>query len=207
MSFAGFVQDSLALVEAHRAWAGPIMFALAFCESLAVVSLVVPATSILAGAGALLGLGTIAWTAVLWAAAGATLGDAVSYWVGLWLGPDARRVWPFRNDPELFDRAHHLFARYGVFAVFIGRFFGPLRALVPLAAGVTAMPQLRFQVANLLSALVWAPAIMMPGAALGMGFGALSVEDATLVALVLGATLIGALAFVARRRRRPLRAE
>jgi membrane protein DedA with SNARE-associated domain len=40
--------------------------------------------------------------------------------------------------------------------IFIGRFFGPLRASVPLVAGILAMPFWRFQFANFTSALVWA---------------------------------------------------
>ncbi len=156
MSLASLAQDVLAFVQTHSAWAGPVLFVLAFCESLAVVSVFVPATATIAGGGALLGAGALHWTVLLWAAAGASLGDAVSYWVGQWLGPHTRHVWPFRKEPELFDRAHDLFVRYGVFAIFIGRFFGPLRAVVPLIAGVFGMPRWLFQVANVGSAIPWA---------------------------------------------------
>ena len=44
----------------------------------------------------------------------------------------------------------------GVFAIFIGRFFGPLRASVPLVAGIFEMPWWPFQIANFTSAFVWA---------------------------------------------------
>ena len=207
MSLASFAQDVLTFVQTHSAWAGPVLFVLAFCESLAVVSVVVPATAIIAGSGALLGAGALHWTVLLWAAAGASLGDAVSYWVGQWLGPHARHVWPFRKDPQLFDRAHDLFVRYGVFAIFIGRFFGPLRAIVPLAAGVLDMPQMRFQIANVLSALVWAPAVMTPGAILGVSLEALSAEygGILLVVFILGGLLFGGIAIARfmRSSRRP----
>jgi membrane protein DedA with SNARE-associated domain len=49
-------------------------------------------------------------------------------------------------------------------SVFIGRFFGPLRAVIPLVAGITRMPTGKFQVANVASALIWAPALLIPGA-------------------------------------------
>ena len=45
----------------------------------------------------------------------------------------------------------------------IGRFFGPLRAFVPLAAGIFEMPYWRFQAANFSSALVWAAVVLAPG--------------------------------------------
>ena len=39
---------------------------------------------------------------------------------------------------------------------FIGRFFGPLRASVPLIAGILEMNYWHFQMANVASAFVWA---------------------------------------------------
>ena len=47
--------------------------------------------------------------------------------------------------------------------VFLGRFFGPLRAVVPLVAGICGMAQIPFQAANVTSALVWATLILAPG--------------------------------------------
>jgi membrane protein DedA with SNARE-associated domain len=38
----------------------------------------------------------------------------------------------------------------------VGRFLGPLRASVPLVAGILAMPYGPFQLANFASAFVWA---------------------------------------------------
>jgi membrane protein DedA with SNARE-associated domain len=52
---------------------------------------------------------------------------------------------------------------WGVPSIFIGRFFGPLRASVPLAAGIFEMPYWRFQFANFVSALVWAAALLLFG--------------------------------------------
>jgi len=56
-----------------------------------------------------------------------------------------------------------LIGRWGMLAVFVGRFFGPLRAVVPIAAGICEMPWWKFQVANVASALLWASAILTPG--------------------------------------------
>jgi membrane protein DedA with SNARE-associated domain len=57
-----------------------------------------------------------------------------------------------------------------VLSVFLGRFFGPLRAVVPIVAGIMEMPQTRFQVANVVSAVVWLPMLMLPGALAGTLF-------------------------------------
>jgi membrane protein DedA with SNARE-associated domain len=55
------------------------------------------------------------------------------------------------------------FKKWGMLAVFVGRFFGPFRAVVPLIAGLNAMPWLNFQIANVASAAVWAAGILLPG--------------------------------------------
>jgi len=60
------------------------------------------------------------------------------------------------------------FQRWGVASVFLGKFFGPLRASVPLVAGICAMPLLRFQAAAWCSAVVWAAGILAPGT-IGLG--------------------------------------
>ena len=72
-------------------------------------------------------------------------------------------IWPFRKHPERLTRSVSLFKRFGGSSVFIGRFFGPLRAIIPMAAGMLQMPPLRFYAANVFSAMVWAPALVLSG--------------------------------------------
>jgi membrane protein DedA with SNARE-associated domain len=45
----------------------------------------------------------------------------------------------------------------------LGRFFGPLRAAVPLVAGIFEMPYWRFQIANFGSAFLWAAVLLSIG--------------------------------------------
>jgi membrane protein DedA with SNARE-associated domain len=95
--------------------------------------------------------------------AGAVLGDAIGYWVARALGPAAVRRRVPRRHRRHYARAVLVFRRFGVAAVFVARFASPLRAVAPVIAGVTRMPELRFQAANIASALVWAPLLLMPG--------------------------------------------
>ncbi len=126
-----------------------------------------PATVILIGIGALVGGADIPfWPVMLAAAVGAAAGDWVSYEAGRWLGPGARERWPLRRYPHLVVSAEGFIARWGVAAVALGRFFGPARALVPLVAGILGLPRPGFQIANVASALVWAFALLAPGAGL-----------------------------------------
>ncbi|MDP4026788.1 DedA family protein [Methylobacterium sp. NEAU 140] len=167
MDLEALKTSTLAFVEAHQAWTPAIAGGLAFCESVAVLSLFVPATVILVAIGAMVGgIGIPLWPVVIAAAVGAALGDWLSYEVGRWLGPGAKTKWPLRRYPELTLKAEGFIARWGIAAVAIGRFFGPARALVPLVAGILGLPRLPFQAANITSALVWAFVLLAPGAGL-----------------------------------------
>ena len=145
------------------------MFVVSFGESIAFLSLLFPGTAILLAAGTLIPSGIIPlWPVLLWSIAGATLGDSVSYGVGKHCGKALERSWPFTRHPDLIPRGTDFFKRYGGMSVFLGRFFGPLRAVIPLAAGLMRMPTERFWVANVASALVWGPSVLFPGALLGV---------------------------------------
>ncbi|MDE2582426.1 MAG: DedA family protein [Rhodospirillales bacterium] len=155
----------LAFIKVHQGWAPVVVFALAFGESLAFVSLLLPATVILIGAGGLIGAAGLGfWPSWAGAALGAILGDWLSYWLGYHYKDAIGTIWPLSRSPRLLPRGHAFFQRWGVLGVFFGRFLGPLRAAVPLVAGICAMPPLRFQLANVASALVWAAGVLAPGA-------------------------------------------
>jgi membrane protein DedA with SNARE-associated domain len=142
----------------------PVAFALAFGESLAFVSLLIPAWAALIGIGALIRTGSLDfWPIWLAAAIGASLGDWFSYWLGAKIGPSIARIWPLSRRRELLPQGEAFIRRWGVLAVFIGRFFGPLRASVPVVAGVLRMPYWSFQVANFCSAFVWAGVLLSIG--------------------------------------------
>jgi membrane protein DedA with SNARE-associated domain len=154
----------LAFIREHESWAAPVVFILAFGESLAFISLLLPATAILFGAGGLIGATGIGfWPIWLAAALGAAFGDWVSYWLGFHYKHGIARLWPLSRNPALLPRGEAFFRKWGVAGIFLGRFFGPLRSAVPLVAGICAMPLLRFQIANVASAAVWATGILMPG--------------------------------------------
>ena len=165
ISLDEITQATVAVVREHEIWGGPLIFVLAFGESLAFISVLLPATVILFGVGALIGSSGIAFWP-LWAAAalGAALGDWLSFWVGRKLKGNAALIWPLSRHPDLIPRGHRFFERWGALGVFVGRFFGPLRASVPLVAGICEMPVVPFQIANVASAMVWAAGILGPGA-------------------------------------------
>lgn len=165
MGFEDIVRSVIDFVRDHQVWAAPVVFVLAFGESLAFLSLFVPGWAALVGIGALVGASGIEfWPVWIAGAMGAALGDWVSYWVGRRFKNDVPRLWPLSRYQEMLSGAARFVRKWGVPSIFIGRFFGPLRAFVPLAAGIFEMPYWHFQAANFSSAFVWAALVLAPGA-------------------------------------------
>jgi membrane protein DedA with SNARE-associated domain len=167
----GFAHAVVEFVRDHEYWAAPVVAALAFGESLAFISLMIPAWAALVAIGVLVAESGINFWPIFFAGAvGAALGDWLSYWVGVKLGPAVGRMWPLSRYPDFIARGEGFVTRWGALAIFIGRFSGPLRASVPLAAGIFAMPFWRFQVANFSSAFVWVAVLLTLGDVVAMIF-------------------------------------
>lgn len=170
MQLHTIAQHVTEFVRDHGEWAAPIVFVLAFAESLAFISLLVPAWAALVGIGALISSGGINfWPVWIAASVGAALGDWVSYWIGLKLEYSVQHIWPLSRHPNLIPRGEAFVKEWGILGIFIGRFFGPLRASVPLVAGIFEMPYWRFQFANFSSAFVWAAVLLTLGDAISQG--------------------------------------
>ncbi|SOC56042.1 undecaprenyl-diphosphatase [Chromohalobacter canadensis] len=145
-----------------------IVLLVALLESLAVVGLLVPGIVILTAAASLAGHQHLPLPLLLAAAfAGATLGDGLSFWLGYSQRERVHRLWPFTRHPEWLARGVDFFKRYGDLSILIGRFVGPVRPIVPMVAGMLHMPTWRFAAVNIASALLWAPAYLLPGYLLG----------------------------------------
>jgi membrane protein DedA with SNARE-associated domain len=155
----------MAWIKSHPGWAMLAIALLAFGESIAFVSLVLPFWGILVALGtAISGVELHIWYAYMTAAAaGAALGDWFSYWLGYHYHERIARLWPFTSHPDLLPRGHQFFDTWGVWAIVIGRFSGPLRASVPIVAGAVQMNKMHFQIANWGSAFLWAGTLLVFG--------------------------------------------
>jgi len=157
--------DQLVLfIQNNQSWAGLVIFLMTFGESLFVLGIFIPATVLLFATGTLMATGTLDTGPILfWGIVGAIVGDALSFWLGRWMGPKVLRHKRLNTYRRQVARARLFFYRYGFFAVLIARFLGPLRCFIPTVAGVMGMPELRFQLANVISAILWLPALLAPG--------------------------------------------
>lgn len=145
-----------------------IIAGIALLESLALVGVLVPGVLLITAAASMAGHQELALPATLMAAfVGAVIGDSASFMIGYTQRERVTRCWPFSRHPEFMARGARFFQRYGVLSVFLGRFVGPVRPMVPLIAGMLRMPKPTFIWANLSSAALWAPAYVLPGYLLG----------------------------------------
>lgn len=162
------IQALIAWVSANPDWVYLLVFSVAFLESLAIVGGLVPGVSVLLAVAGLIGAGQVSlWPALGSAVVGAVLGDQCSFWLGRRYRAKLWTLWPLSKNPSLVVHSRQFFAKHGGKSIVIGRFIGPIRAIVPAMAGMSQMSPGYFSVMNLLSALAWAPAYLLPGVAFG----------------------------------------
>jgi membrane protein DedA with SNARE-associated domain len=199
------LQYLLDLVTRLGDWSYLIIFGAAMLECAAFAGLLVPGESVVLASGFFAHQGILELDALIAAVAlGAVAGDNIGYLLGARLG----REWLLKRGSRFGLRKKRLaqveafFQQRGPRAVFIGRFIGFARALVPFVAGASRMPYRRFVVADALGAGLWTVAFV----ALGYGLGAswqVAEKWISRSGLVLGAVLLlGAAWFWVRRRRR-----
>lgn len=161
---SAFTHTVSLFIAEHRAWAGLLLGLVAFGESMIIIGAFLPATVLLAVAGGFIAAGLLdATTVLVWAMAGAILGDAVSFAIGRRVGPKVLRHRWLQPHARTIARTRLLLRRFGPMTIFLGRFAGPLRALSPLMAGMLRMPSRPFHVANIVSGVVWVLAFVAPG--------------------------------------------
>ncbi len=181
----GVAERLAALLQSHPEQAGLIIGLLVFAESLAFVGFFVPSTPLLLAIGALVGAGVVTPGPVLiFAIAGAVAGDAISFELGRWMGPKALRHRRLRRHRRALAWARLFIHRAGMLAMILGRFTGPVRSFVPLVGGMLSMGRVRFQIANLIGAILWIPVMLAPGylAARGLTLLPSGVLEPTLIA-------------------------
>ncbi|GAA2285282.1 DedA family protein [Streptomyces hawaiiensis] len=94
------------------------------------------------------------------ATAGAIIGDSIGYAIGR-KGGRPLLAWLGNKFPKHFSEGHiataeRSFEKWGMWAVFFGRFVALLRIFAGPLAGVLHMPYWKFLIANVLGGIVWA---------------------------------------------------
>lgn len=159
---AGIVATLLAL----HGWPVYLLItALGFAEAAAFLGLVLPGETALLLGGVLAAQGNISLTLlIVLAVVAAIAGDSAGYEIGRWLGPSMKDCRVGRwIGPARWARAEDALTHRGSSAVFLGRWVGVLRALVPAVAGAAGMPYRKFLVANAVGGVLWAFSVAILG--------------------------------------------
>lgn len=142
------------------------------------------------------------WVAVA-ASAGAIIGDSIGYLAGRHWGDRMFTVlgrrFPRHAGPDQLAYAEHVFTRYGVWAVFFGRFVALLRIFAGPLAGALRMPYPRFLTANALGGITWACGTTTAIYVVGLR-AEVWLKDSAWIGLVVAVVLAVVLSTVFRRR-------
>jgi len=190
-----FTESILQSIQQHSEFAWLIVFLIAFIESMAIIGLAMPGWVLLVGIGTMIGADVLQfWPIVISAYLGAVIGEYLSFHVGYHYHEIILK-WKFVARHEtLIEKSKIFFKKHGAAGVFFGRFVGPVRAVIPLIAGISEMPKRTFFWVNLSSGLIWAPLYLIPGILVGAAF---SLENEVSASLLFILVIIGLVLWMA----------
>lgn len=193
-------------VSAHPILAYATVFSAALVEAVPVVGSFMPGSSIIIGLSVFVAAGELNLGGVLASAiVGAAIGDGTAFLLAYIQQRRILGLWPLNAYPGVVARSEDFFQRRGAIAVLFARFVPPVRAFVPLTAGVLGMAPLRFYAINVPAIGLWACAHVLPGAFAGELWRQHSTKIAQIEHIVLPALAVIAaiwiVAWLVRRRR------
>ena len=147
-----------------------VLFVILFLENGLLPAAFLPGDSLLVLVGVLIAKGAMGYPqTILLLTVAASLGCWLSYVQGRWLGnTQTVKGWLAHLPHKYHQRATCMFDRHGLLALLAGRFLAFVRTLLPTMAGISGLPNRRFQFFNWLSALLWVCVVTGLGYALSM---------------------------------------
>lgn len=145
-----------------------IIYAFGLLSSLVGIGLVIPNVVVLISLGVWIGLGKLPIiTTLLGLITGTLTGSTVSFWIGYHYQELLRTTWVYSRYLQVFLQTERFFKKLGVLSIFLGRLMGPLKAFLPLIAGLSRMHPSHFFIADISSAIVWTVFYLTSGIYLG----------------------------------------
>ena len=151
-------------LQQNPEWVAWGIFFAAFVESFAIIGIFVPGVVLLAVISGMAASADMHVASVLIIVYSAScIADISSYFIGVRLHKRIDSIWPFKTNPGWLIKGKEFFKTYGILGVFIGRFIGPVRPVMPITAGSMGMKFKHFLGVDLFSGLIWAPMYSLPG--------------------------------------------
>lgn len=137
---------------------------ISFLESLAFIGLILPGMIIMGGLGSLIGTGKLnLYNAWFLSTIGCILGDTISYCIGIKYAEKIKKIRLIQKKIKFFDKTKHALKKYSFISIFIGKFIGPIRPLIPITSGVLKIPIYKFIVPNYMACSIWPIIYFFPG--------------------------------------------
>ncbi len=138
---------------------GPLIyvfvFAAALLEAIPVLGVVTPGTALLIFFGFVASTTSVHLSLlIVFAFLGAVSGDLLGYFLGKYGANFLSKHQKLLTDSH-FEAGRKFFENHGGKSIFIGRFFGPLRAILSVVAGMAKMSFAKFNFYNIIGAIVW----------------------------------------------------
>ncbi len=133
-----------------------LLFIIAFTESLPLIGLLMPGSTLVVLAGFLVvqGKGDLLFLIIV-STLGALLGDLLSFWLGGHLGERILKFRSISKHHKLIEQTESFFTAHGGKSIFFARFLGPIRGITPFIAGLSGMQSKPFCRYALISAILW----------------------------------------------------
>ena len=157
------MNELLPSLQSLGLWGYWVIGLLAFGEALILTSVFAPGTIVVILGGVLAAQGLYDFGDMVWfVAIGTIVGAEASFRIGARGGhlfQEGRRIFSTAN----LDRGKRFFVKYGAPSIIIGHFFGPLRPIVPVVAGLSGMSRKRFFLWNVIGGLAYTLALLSVG--------------------------------------------
>ena len=171
-------------------WIALGVFGAAFIESFALIGVIIPGVVLLAVISGMASSSLNVFELVLIAYVGSFLADILSFLIGTRISKSIDNLWPFNKYPNLLAQGRSFVKRFGILGVFVGKFIGPIRPLLPLTAGSLEMNFKHFLTVEVFSSFLWALIYTVPGYYAGKSILDSEFNIAWLITIIIGIVVL-----------------
>ena len=171
-------------------WTALGVFGAAFIESFALIGVIIPGVVLLAVISGMAASTLNVFELVLIAYVASFLADILSFLLGTSISKSIHKLWPFNKYPNLLVQGRTFVKRFGILGVFVGKFIGPIRPLLPLTAGSLGMNFKYFLTVEIFSSFLWALLYTVPGYYAGKSILDSEFNLNWLIAIIIGVAIL-----------------
>ena len=171
-------------------WIALGVFGAAFIESFALIGVIIPGVVLLAVISGMAASTLSVFELVLIAYVASFLADILSFLLGTGISKSIDKLWPFNKYPNLLVQGRSFVKRFGILGVFIGKFIGPIRPLLPITAGSLGMNFKYFFTVEIFSSFLWAILYTVPGYYAGKSILDSEFNLNWLIAIIIGVAIL-----------------